>query len=78
MAPAKLFGSGKALFLVDDSGQSPLLSDSYRKDNKVSLTDVGAGAFPVLLPDGKPAVRSLAEEGLGTPRPPSTLPRRPS
>jgi raffinose/stachyose/melibiose transport system substrate-binding protein len=66
--PAKLFGSGKALFLVDDSGQSSLLSDSYRKDNKVALTDVGAGAFPVLLPDGKPAVRSLVEEGLGIPK----------
>jgi ABC-type glycerol-3-phosphate transport system substrate-binding protein len=67
-APAKLFGSGKALFLVDDAGQSTLLSDSYRKDNKISLTDVGAGAFPVVLPDGKPAVRSLVEEGLGIPK----------
>ncbi|MDP9848061.1 ABC transporter substrate-binding protein [Streptosporangium lutulentum] len=66
--PAKLFTSGKALFLVDDSGRSPLLSDSYRKDNKVSLTDVGAGAFPVLLPGGKPAVRSQVEEGLGIPK----------
>lgn len=66
--PAELFGSGQAAFLVDGSWQSSMLSDSYRKANKISLTDVGAGAFPVVEKGGKPAARGLAEGGLAIPK----------
>ncbi|NUR84367.1 MAG: extracellular solute-binding protein [Nonomuraea sp.] len=66
--PAELFGSGKALFLVDGSWQSTMLSAAYRKDNKLALTDVGAGPFPVVRQGGKPAARGLAEGGLAIPK----------
>lgn len=45
-----------------------MLSDSYRKANKFSLADVGAGAFPVVVNGGKPAARGLAEGGLAIPK----------
>jgi raffinose/stachyose/melibiose transport system substrate-binding protein len=66
--PTELFGSGKAAFLVDGSWQSSMLSENYRKANKIALTDVGAGAFPVLRAEGKPAARGLAEGGLAIPK----------
>ncbi|MFC5804093.1 ABC transporter substrate-binding protein [Streptomyces formicae] len=66
--PAELFNSGKAAFLVDGSWQSSLLSASYRKDNEIGLTDVGAGAFPVVRDGGRPAARGLAEGGLAIPK----------
>ncbi|GAA3002099.1 ABC transporter substrate-binding protein [Streptosporangium longisporum] len=62
--PAELFRSGKALFLVDDSGQSPMLSASHRKTAKISVKNVGAGPFPTILPEAEPAVRSTPEVGL--------------
>ncbi|WP_157594504.1 ABC transporter substrate-binding protein [Streptosporangium amethystogenes] len=66
--PAELFRSGKALFLVDGSGQSSMLSTSYRKTGRVSVKRIGAGPFPTLLPDARPAARSTAEVGLAVPR----------
>ncbi|GAA2844540.1 sugar ABC transporter substrate-binding protein [Streptosporangium fragile] len=64
--PVELFGQGRALFLVDDSAQARLLSADYRKTAGISLDDVGAGAFPVLRPGGKPVARGLAA-GLAVP-----------
>ncbi|WP_436757994.1 ABC transporter substrate-binding protein [Streptosporangium sp. V21-05] len=66
--PAELFRDGKALFLVDDSGRSPMLSKSYRETKKVAVKKIGAGPFPTILPDAKPAVRSAVEVGLAIPR----------
>ncbi|MEU4830052.1 extracellular solute-binding protein [Streptosporangium sp. NPDC023615] len=62
--PAELFRSGKALFLVDDSGRSSMLSAFHRKTSKISVRNVGAGPFPTILPDAEPAVRSTPEVGL--------------
>ncbi|MER6824718.1 extracellular solute-binding protein [Streptosporangium sp. NPDC000563] len=66
--PAELFRSGKALFLVDGSGRSPMLSASYRKTAKISVKEIGAGPFPTVLQGSKPAVRSTAEVGLAIPK----------
>ncbi|GAA4208049.1 sugar ABC transporter substrate-binding protein [Streptosporangium oxazolinicum] len=66
--PAELFRSGKALFLVDGSGRSPMLSASYRETAKVSVKKVGAGPFPTILPGAEHAVRSTAEVGLAVPK----------
>ncbi|MGC5010054.1 ABC transporter substrate-binding protein [Streptosporangium sp. DT93] len=66
--PAELFRSGKALFLVDDSRQSTMLSASHRKTGKISVKNVGAGPFPTILPDAEPAVRSTPEVGLAVTR----------
>ncbi|MGJ6965463.1 ABC transporter substrate-binding protein [Streptosporangium sp. G11] len=66
--PAELFRSGKALFLVDGSGQSSMLSESYRKTAEISVKKIGAGPFPTVLPNAKPAVRSTAEVGLAVPK----------
>ncbi|WP_326829096.1 extracellular solute-binding protein [Streptosporangium sp. NBC_01810] len=66
--PAELFRSGKALFLVDGSGQSPMLSTSYRGTGKISVKKIGAGSFPTILPGAKPAARSTAEVGLAVPK----------
>jgi raffinose/stachyose/melibiose transport system substrate-binding protein len=66
--PAEQFTSGKAAFLVDGSWQSSMLSASYRKANKIGLTDVGAGAFPVVESGGSPAARGYAEGGLAIPK----------
>ncbi|GIG63559.1 hypothetical protein Lfu02_79310 [Longispora fulva] len=65
--PAELFTGGKAAFYVDGSWQSSMLSESYRKANKIELADVGAAAFPVVA-GGKPAARAFAEGGLGIPK----------
>ncbi|MBB2912628.1 raffinose/stachyose/melibiose transport system substrate-binding protein [Streptosporangium becharense] len=66
--PAELFGQGKALFLVDDSAQARLLSASYRRTEGIAVGDVAAGAFPVVLPGGKPVARGLAGTGLAVPK----------
>lgn len=66
--PAELFRSGKALFLVDGSAQSSMLSTSYRKTGRVSVKRIGAGPFPTVLPNARPAARSTAEVGLAVPR----------
>ena len=66
-APTEAFTSGKAAFLVDGSWQASLMSADYRKANKISLTDVGAEALPV-VDGGTPAVRGLAEGGMGIPK----------
>ncbi|MER5620745.1 extracellular solute-binding protein [Streptosporangium sp. NPDC002544] len=66
--PAELFRSGKALFLVDGSGQSSMLATSYRRTGKFSVKKIGAGPFPTVLPGARPAVRSTAEVGLAVPR----------
>ncbi|WP_433214443.1 ABC transporter substrate-binding protein [Microtetraspora malaysiensis] len=65
--PAELFGSGQAAFLIDGSWQSSMLSDIYRKANKISIADVGASAVPV-LGGGQPAARAFAEGGLSIPK----------
>ncbi|MEU8379088.1 extracellular solute-binding protein [Streptosporangium sp. NPDC048865] len=65
--PAELFRAGKALFLVDGSGRSPMLSASYHKKEKVTVKKVGAGPFPTILPGTEHAVRSTAEVGLAIP-----------
>ncbi|MGS2647499.1 extracellular solute-binding protein [Streptosporangium sp. LJ11] len=66
--PAELFRAGKALFLVDGSDRSPMLSASYRETTKASVKKVGAGPFPTILPGAEPAVRSTVEVGLAVPR----------
>ncbi|GAA3409791.1 hypothetical protein GCM10018952_11810 [Streptosporangium vulgare] len=66
--PAELFRDGKALFLVDGSGRSSMLSTSYRKTTKVSVKKIGAGPFPTVLSGAKPAVRSAVEVGLAVPK----------
>ncbi|MFF3437648.1 ABC transporter substrate-binding protein [Streptosporangium sp. NPDC002721] len=66
--PAELFRDGKALFLVDGSGRSPMLSASYRKTGKISVKKVGAGPFPTILPGAEHAVRSTPEVGLAVPK----------
>lgn len=66
--PTEQFTSGKAAFLVDGSWQSSMLSENYREANKIGLTDVGAGAFPVVGSGGSPAARGYAEGGLAIPK----------
>jgi raffinose/stachyose/melibiose transport system substrate-binding protein len=66
--PASDFTSGKSAFLIDGSWQSSMLSASYRKANNIPLTDVGAEALPIVEPNGKPAVRGLAEGGMAIPK----------
>ncbi|MEU4535554.1 extracellular solute-binding protein [Streptosporangium sp. NPDC023825] len=66
--PAELFRDGKALFLVDGSGRSPMLSASYRDTTKTSVKKVGVGPFPTVLSGAEHAVRSAVEVGLAVPR----------
>ena len=65
-APTEAFTTGKAAFLIDGSWQASLMSAAYRKANNINLTDVGAEALPV-VDGGSPAVRGLAEGGMGIP-----------
>lgn len=67
-APAESFSSGKSAFLIDGSWQASMLSADYRKANSISLTDVGAIPVPVVRTNGQPAVRGLAEGGMGIPK----------
>jgi len=62
------FNSGKAAFLVEGSWDSSVLSSGYRQANGITVADVGAGAFPVAVPGGQPAVRTYAEGGLAIPK----------
>ena len=62
------FNSGKAAFLVEGSWNSSVLSSAYRKANGITVADVGAGAFPVVVPGGQPAARTYAEGGLAIPK----------
>jgi raffinose/stachyose/melibiose transport system substrate-binding protein len=63
-----LFNSGKAAFLVEGSWNSSVLSSSYRTANKITVGNVGAGAFPVIVDGGRPAARTYAEGGLAIPK----------
>jgi raffinose/stachyose/melibiose transport system substrate-binding protein len=63
-----LFNSGKAAFLVEGSWNSSVLSSSYRTANKITVGNVGAGAFPVIVDGGQPAARTYAEGGLAIPK----------
>ena len=65
-APDEAFTSGKAAFLIGGSWGASMLSASYRAANNISLTDVGAVPLPVVN-GGQPAVRGLAEGGMGIP-----------
>ena len=62
------FNSGKAAFLVEGSWNSSVLSATYRKANGITVGDVGAGAFPVVMAGGKAAARTYAEGGLAIPK----------
>lgn len=62
------FNSGKAAFLVEGSWNSSVLSSAYRKTNSISVGNVGAGAFPVVMPGGQAAARTYAEGGLAVPK----------
>lgn len=64
--PSELFSAGEAAFLIDGSWQDSLLSADARAASKIDLADVGAAPLPV-VDGGKPAVRALAEGGLGIP-----------
>lgn len=64
--PSELFAAGDAAFYIDGSWQNSLLSETFRADNGIDLADVGVAPLPV-LDGGKPAVRALAEGGLGIP-----------
>ena len=62
------FNSGKAAFLVGGSWNSSVLSASYRSAGGISVGDVSAGAFPVVVPGGSPTARTYAEGGLAIPK----------
>lgn len=62
----ELFSAGDAAFYIDGSWSNSLLSASYRSENGIDLADVGVAPFPV-IDGGEPAVRALAEGGLGIP-----------
>lgn len=62
------FNSGKAAFLVEGSWNDSVLSAAYRSANKISVADVTAGALPVAVANGRPAVRTYAEGGLAIPK----------
>ena len=62
------FNAGKAAFLVEGSWDSSVLSATYRRANGISVGNVGAGAFPVVVDGGKPAARTYAEGGLAIPK----------
>ena len=62
------FDAGKAAFIVEGSWNSSVLSAPYRKANGIAVGNVGAGAFPVVVPNGKPAARAYAEGGLAIPK----------
>ena len=62
------FDAGKAAFIVEGSWNSSVLSAPYRKANGIAVGNVGAGAFPVVVPNGKPAARTYAEGGLAIPK----------
>ena len=47
------FNAGKAAFLVEGSWDSSVLSSSYRDANKITVGNVGAGAFPVVVDGGR-------------------------
>lgn len=64
--PNELFGQGLAGFYIDGSWNNSLLSASYRADNNLAVTDVGATTIP-LIDGGNPSVRALAEGGLAIP-----------
>ncbi len=64
--PSELFASGEAAFYIDGSWQDSLLSADYRVSNGIDLKDVGVTTLPV-VDGGKPAIRALAEGGLGIP-----------
>ncbi|MEV8239935.1 extracellular solute-binding protein [Microbacterium testaceum] len=65
-APDEAFTSGKAAFLIGGSWGASMLSASFRQANGIGLTDVGATPLPV-VDGGQPAVRGLAEGGMGIP-----------
>ncbi|MDF2991714.1 MAG: hypothetical protein K0S37_2228 [Microbacterium sp.] len=65
-APDEAFTSGKAAFLIGGSWGASMLSASFRQANGINLTDVGATPLPVVN-GGQPAVRGLAEGGMGIP-----------
>ena len=62
------FDAGKAAFIVEGSWNSSVLSAPYRQANGITVGNVGAGAFPVVVPGGKPAARTYAEGGLAIPK----------
>jgi raffinose/stachyose/melibiose transport system substrate-binding protein len=62
------FNAGKAAFLLEGSWNSSVLSSGYRTANKISVGNVGAGAFPVVVDGGQPAARTYAEGGLAIPK----------
>jgi raffinose/stachyose/melibiose transport system substrate-binding protein len=62
------FNAGKAAFLVEGSWNSSVLSAPYRQANGISVGNVGAGAFPVVVAGGKAAARTYAEGGLAIPK----------
>jgi raffinose/stachyose/melibiose transport system substrate-binding protein len=61
----EMFATGKAATYIQGSWQGALLSDVYRKDNKIDLKDVGAFALPVVRDGGKASLRSYLDQGVG-------------
>jgi raffinose/stachyose/melibiose transport system substrate-binding protein len=61
----EVFTSGKAATYIQGSWEGGLLSDTFRRDNKVLLQDVGAFAIPVVEKGGKPSLRSFLDYSVG-------------
>lgn len=61
------FNSGKAAFYFQGSWGGSIMTTSFQKANKIAFSDFGAVPAPISSQGGSPAVRALAEGGLGIP-----------
>jgi raffinose/stachyose/melibiose transport system substrate-binding protein len=62
-----IFTSGQAAFFIQGTWEANLLSEQYRKDNQVTIKDVGLMAIPAIDPSGKATTRAYIENGLAIP-----------
>lgn len=66
-ASRNIFTSGQAAFFIQGTWEANMLSEQYRKDNQVTINDVGMIAIPSIDPSGKASIRSFIENGLAIP-----------
>ena len=62
------FFSGKAAMVFNGTWESTMLSEAYRKANKISLTNIGVLPAPALTDPSQRSLRSFLDVTLGIPK----------
>ncbi|RKP56273.1 extracellular solute-binding protein [Cohnella endophytica] len=60
-----LFTSGKAAFFIQGTWEAAMISDAYRKENKININDIGIIPIPSIEAGGKASIRAFIDNGLG-------------